>query len=76
MINSITKEIDASILSITIAEAVWKDVNERLSQGNGPRINVGVEKDNLWLANVHFDIMVIQVNLTNLNTGIDTDNGD
>jgi hypothetical protein len=38
IINSISKEISASIIYINSAEAVWKDLKERFSQGNGPRI--------------------------------------
>jgi len=38
IINSVSKEISASIIYINSAEAVWKDLKERFSQGNGPHI--------------------------------------
>jgi Trp operon repressor len=38
IINSVSKEIAASIIYIDNAEAMWKDLKERFSQGNGPRI--------------------------------------
>jgi hypothetical protein len=38
IINSISKEIAANIIYIDNAEAMWKDLKERFSQGNGPRI--------------------------------------
>ena len=36
--NSVTKEIAISILYITNAETMWKDLKEHFSQGNGARI--------------------------------------
>jgi len=38
IINSVSKEIAASIIYIDNAEAMWRDLKERFSQGNGPRI--------------------------------------
>jgi hypothetical protein len=38
IINSVSKEIASSIIYIDNAEAMWKDLKERFSQGNGPRI--------------------------------------
>jgi len=38
IMNSVSKEIAASIIYITTAEAMWKDLKERFSQGNAPRI--------------------------------------
>jgi len=38
IINSVSKKIAASIIYIDNAEAMWKDLNERFSQGNGPQI--------------------------------------
>jgi hypothetical protein len=38
IINSASKEIAASIIYIDNAEALWRDLKERFSQGNGPRI--------------------------------------
>jgi len=38
IINSVSKEISASVIYIDKAEAMWKDLKERFSQGNGPRI--------------------------------------
>jgi hypothetical protein len=38
IINSVSKEITASIIYTDNAEAMWKDLKERFSQGNGSRI--------------------------------------
>jgi hypothetical protein len=38
IINSVSKEISASIIYINSVEAVWKDLKECFSQGNGPRV--------------------------------------
>lgn len=38
IINSVSKKIAASIIYIDNAEAMWKDLKERFSQGNGPQI--------------------------------------
>jgi Trp operon repressor len=38
IINSVSKDIAESIIYIDNAESMWKDLKERFSQGNGPRI--------------------------------------
>jgi hypothetical protein len=38
IMNSVTKEIAARIIYISNVEAMWKDLNEQFSQGNGLRI--------------------------------------
>jgi hypothetical protein len=38
IMNSVTEVIASSILYITNAEIMWKDLKERFSQGNGTRI--------------------------------------
>ncbi|KAA8532443.1 hypothetical protein F0562_032476 [Nyssa sinensis] len=38
ILNSVTKNIASSILYIDVAADVWKDLKERFSQGNRPRI--------------------------------------
>jgi hypothetical protein len=38
IINFVSKETTASVIYINNAEAMWKDLKERFSQGNGPRI--------------------------------------
>ncbi|XP_075479322.1 uncharacterized protein LOC142520206 [Primulina tabacum] len=38
ILNSVSKEISASILFSDIAAEIWKDLRERFQQSNGPRI--------------------------------------
>jgi hypothetical protein len=38
IINSVSKEISISIISVDTAEAMWNDLKDRFSQQNGPRI--------------------------------------
>jgi hypothetical protein len=38
IINSVSKEIATNIIYIDNAEAMWRDLKERFSQGNGPHI--------------------------------------
>jgi hypothetical protein len=38
IINSISKEIAASVISIDSAKIMWNDLRDRFSQHNGPRI--------------------------------------
>jgi hypothetical protein len=38
IINSVTKEIATSIISVDLAETMWNDLRNRFSQQNGPRI--------------------------------------
>ncbi|KAF5478995.1 hypothetical protein F2P56_005510, partial [Juglans regia] len=38
LLNSLSKEIAASVIYVESANEVWSDLQERFSQGNGPRI--------------------------------------
>jgi hypothetical protein len=38
ILNSISKEIASSVIYITTCAAMWQDLKDRFSQGNGPRI--------------------------------------
>jgi hypothetical protein len=38
IINSISKEIAASVISVDSVEIMWNDLRDRFSQQNGPRI--------------------------------------
>ena len=38
ILNSLSKEISASVIYIDIAFEVWQDLKERFSQSNGPRV--------------------------------------
>jgi len=38
IINSVSKEIAASVISVDSAEVMWNDLRDRFSQQNGPRI--------------------------------------
>ncbi|XP_040998951.1 uncharacterized protein LOC121244808 [Juglans microcarpa x Juglans regia] len=38
LLNSLAKEIAASVIYVESAKEVWSDLQERFSQGNGPRI--------------------------------------
>jgi hypothetical protein len=38
IINSVSKEIAASVISVDFAETMWNDLRDRFSQQNGPRI--------------------------------------
>ncbi|XP_068644988.1 uncharacterized protein [Aristolochia californica] len=38
ILNSLSREITASVIYVDSAHAMWSDLNERFSQGNGPHI--------------------------------------
>ncbi|XP_042974719.1 uncharacterized protein LOC122306356 [Carya illinoinensis] len=38
LLNSLSKEIAASVIYVDSAKEMWSDLHERFSQGNGPRI--------------------------------------
>jgi hypothetical protein len=38
ILNSLSKEISSSVIYLDTSIEVWKDLKERFSQGNGPRI--------------------------------------
>jgi hypothetical protein len=38
IINSVSKEITASVISVDSAEVMWNDLRDRFSQQNGPKI--------------------------------------
>jgi hypothetical protein len=38
IINSVSKEIAASVISVDSTETMWNDLRDRFSQQNGPQI--------------------------------------
>lgn len=38
ILNSISKEIAASVIYLKTAKDIWKELNDRFQQSNGPRI--------------------------------------
>lgn len=38
LLNSVSKDLEDSVLYIDTAAGIWKDLTDRFSEGNGPRI--------------------------------------
>ena len=65
LLNSILKEIAASVVYANLAAAIWKDIQDRLSQSNGPRIFelkrslVGLSQGSLFVSQYFTKLKII-----------------